>query len=90
MKRWLVSILITWVAVAHAEFQPESVGVVETLPGDYPDHWALVHDFSFFHMFEGEVLVIDPLGETAGDQYKGMMTASFIAGYERSSKRNEM
>lgn len=77
------------VGVAHAEFQPEPVGMVETLPADYPDHWMLVHDFSFFHMSEGEIQVIDPLAETLGDQYKGMITASMIATYKYSATRNE-
>ncbi len=73
----------------QAQFQPETIGEVATLPEAYPDRWIMVHDASFFHMFEGEVLVIDPLGTTIGDQYKGMMTASFIASYRYGAKRNE-
>jgi methylamine dehydrogenase heavy chain len=74
---------------ALAEFQPESIGGVVTLPEKYPDHWVMIHDVSFFHMFEGEVLVVDPLAEDLGAQYKGMMTASFIASYLRAPGRNE-
>ena len=66
-------------ATASADFTPEPLGQIESLPAEYPDHWAMVHDFSFFHMFEGEVVVVDPLATTVADQYKGMMTASFIA-----------
>ena len=74
---------------ASAELQPEPIGKIESLPEEYPDHWMLVHDVSFFHMFEGEILVVDPLATTLKDQYKGMFTASFIAFYEQSAKRNE-
>ena len=76
-------------SLGFSEFQPEQIGNSATLPKHYPDHWVMVHDISFFHMFEGEVLVIDPLGTNLGTQYKGMMTASFIASFERSAKRNE-
>lgn len=76
-------------AVLADEFKPEPIGVIEQLPSPYPEHWALVHDFSFFHMFEGEVLVVDPLAGTAGEQYKGMITASFIAAFQRSKVRDE-
>ena len=74
---------------AMADFQPEAIGVIEQLPAQYPDHWVLIHDFSFFHMFEGEVLVVDPLAKDIGSQYKGMMPASFIAAFQRSTQRGE-
>ncbi|MEM9620572.1 MAG: amine dehydrogenase large subunit [Pseudomonadota bacterium] len=83
---WL---LLAFIQSALAEFQPEPVGKIETLPAAYPDHWVMVHDFSFFHMMEGEVLVVDPLAENQASQYKGMMTASFIAAYQRARERNE-
>ncbi len=85
-----IALLALAVIPARAEFEPEPVGIVEGIDANYPPHWIMVRDFSFFHMLEGKVLVIDPLGETLGDQYKGMMTASFIAGYARSASRNEM
>ena len=89
-KSALGGLLVSALALsALAAFQPESIGIVETLPAEYPDHWVLVHDFSFFHMMEGEVLVVDPLAEDIGSQYKGMMPASFIAAFERSTVRNE-
>ena len=86
-----ISILIglTVSATVLAELEPEPIGRVETLPEKYPPHWLMIHDFSFFHMLEGEVLVVDPLADDLGEQYKGMMTASFIAGYARAPLRNE-
>ena len=89
LRAGLTVVLFLVMSNVYADFEPEATGTVETLPAVYPDHWVLVHDFSFFHMFEGEVLVVDPLGESLGDQYKGMMTASFIAGFERNRARNE-
>ncbi len=85
---WL-SLLSLTATTAAAEFEPEAVGKVETLPATYPDHWVMVHDFSFFHMMEGEIIITDPLAEHLGSQYKGMIPASFTAAYARSKKRNE-
>ena len=81
--------LMAVTAQAQADFQPEAVGIVETLPSEYPDHWVMIHDVSFFHMQEGKIHVVDPLEENLGGQFKGMMTAGFIAGYLRSEQRNE-
>ena len=88
-KRTAFVCLLGSAVTSAADFEPEAVGKVETLPAQYPEHWVMIHDFSFFHMFEGEVLVVDPLAEDIGAQYKGMMPASFIAAYTRSRKRNE-
>ncbi len=82
-----VALMIT--GLAQAEFEPEPVGVTETLPSEYPDHWVMIHDFSFFHMMEGEVLVVDPLAEDIAGQYRGMMPASFTAAYRYGNVRNE-
>ena len=83
------ALLMPSLSSAAVGFTPEPIGKVETLPARYPSHWLLVHDFSFFHMSEGEILVVDPLAENLGDQYKGMMPASFIAAYQYGAKRNE-
>jgi len=72
-----------------AEEVAEPMGVIQRLPVTYPDHWMMVHDISFFHMSEGEVLVVDPLATTQPSQYKGMLTASFMAAYQRSRIRGE-
>lgn len=95
MKKLLVPLLLSSLTFcvgqvsAASEFVPEATGKIERLPAEYPDHWVLVHDFSFFHMFEGKVLVVDPLAEDTGSQNKGMMTASFIAAFLTSPTRNE-
>lgn len=81
--------LLMVMSVARAEFKPEETGRIEVLPQPYPDHWVMIHDFSFHHMFEGEVVIVDPLAETVGEQYKGMIPASYIAAYGRSKKLNE-
>ena len=80
---------IPWISVNAEAFKPETIGTIETLPETYPDHWIMVHDFSFEHMTEGEIQIVDPLLERGGDQHKGILTASFIATYQRSKKRKE-
>ena len=89
MRKILSLSLLSLALTAQADFQPEATGIIKTLPNEYPDHWVMIHDASFFHMFEGEVLVVDPLGADIGAQYKGMMTASFIASYVWNEARNE-
>lgn len=90
MKKLITCALLSaTVGLQAQQFEPEPVGLVDGLDSTYPAHWIMVRDFSFFHMLEGKVLVVDPLAETLGDQYKGMMTSSFIGGYERSRTRNE-
>ena len=84
-----VAVLVLLATMAQAEFSPEATGRIEVLPESYPDHWVMIHDFSFDHMFEGEVVIIDPLADNVGGQFKGMITASFIASYAHSKKRNE-
>ncbi|MGI9327835.1 MAG: amine dehydrogenase large subunit [Pseudomonadales bacterium] len=90
-RRFAFSLLaaLIFAPLGYAEFVPEAMGNVRTLPKIYPDHWLMVHDASFFHMSEGEVVVVDPLAETVGEQYKGMITASLIADYAFSKGRNE-
>lgn len=73
----------------RAEFAAEPFGVIASLPGTYPDHWAIIHDASFFHMLEGKYLVVDPLGEDVGAQTKGMLTGSFTSGFAQSEARGE-
>ncbi|NKB99895.1 MAG: hypothetical protein GKR90_15545 [Pseudomonadales bacterium] len=89
LKRSVFAALLLATAGVRADFAPEPIGTVEVLPSVYPEHWMLVHDFSFFHMSEGEIQVVDPLADTLGGQYKGMFPASFIATYKYSAQRNE-
>jgi methylamine dehydrogenase heavy chain len=72
-----------------AEFTPEPTGTVASLPTQYPEHWAIIHDASFFHMLEGKYLVVDPLGKDVGTQLRGMITGSFMAGFAQSADRGE-
>jgi len=76
-------------AQQQADFEPEPMGKVLSLPTPYPSHWIMALDSSFLHMLEGQVVVLDPLAEAVSDQYKGMYTASFMAAIAQSKKRNE-
>lgn len=86
----VVSFLLSPVLqAAQPSFTPEPLGKIERLPTPYPSHWILALDSSFNHMMEGQVVVLDPLGESVVEQYKGMYTASFIAAIAQSKKRGE-
>ena len=74
---------VTW-----AELQPEPLGLVETLPTEYPDHWIMVHDGQL--SLEGKIQIVDPLAPTTSEQVKGMLTASLVgASYQWSNQRHE-
>ena len=68
----------------------EKMGVIETLPDRYPEHWFVVHDAAFFHMLDGKVIVLDATAETAAEQYKGAIGASMMGGVHESASRNEI
>ncbi len=77
-------------AADSMEFEPEQVGLVSALPDRFPEHWMLVRDFGALAMsLEGRILLIDPLGETLSEQFKGLLTASFTAGFQHGHVRNE-
>ncbi|MEM7280325.1 MAG: amine dehydrogenase large subunit [Pseudomonadota bacterium] len=69
--------------------EPDPMGLVETLPAEYPEHWLLVMDAAFFHMLSGKVIVLDADADTLGKQYKGSMNASFIASLAQSTTKPE-
>ena len=78
----LAGVAIAGSAVAQDELPPplpiEPTGVVESLPGTYPESWFLVHDAGFFHMSDGKVYVIDTAAETLPAQVKGTFNVSLI------------
>ncbi len=76
-------------AIQAQDFRPEPLGRIDTLPAVYPDHWLVVHDATFFHMREGRVIFVDPDAETIGGQFRGMVTANFMAHYEQGPARGE-
>tara|TARA_R110001592_G_scaffold190887_1_gene436939 strand:+ start:16066 stop:17256 length:1191 start_codon:yes stop_codon:yes gene_type:complete len=68
----------------------EPTGIVETLPRHYPEHWFLVHDFSFFHMSDGKLYVIDADADTLAEQVKGLFNNAMGANIVQSAKRGEI
>lgn len=82
-------------AVGHAQDRPpplpvEPIGVVETLPGTYPESWFLVHDAAFFHMSDGKVYVIDSARDTVAEQIQGTFNVSLIGNILHSPERGEI
>jgi len=80
--------------IAHSAQPPplpiEPTGIVETLPKDYPEHWFLVHDASFFHMSDGKLYVIDAQAETLAEQVKGFVNVVLMGNILQSARRNEI
>lgn len=70
--------------------EPETHGIVNSLPAKYPPHWILVHDAAFFHMLEGRLIVIDADAETEARQYKGMFNISFMGNIAQATTRPEL
>ena len=69
---------------------PEEVGKIQVLPNPYPDHWVIIRDFGALALsLEGRHLVVDPLGKSLQDQFKGLMTASFAANLLNSPNANK-
>ena len=54
----LMLVLVASITTAHADGIAEPMGVIQQLPATYPDHWMMIQDVSFFHMSEGEIVVV--------------------------------
>ncbi|MFT5350859.1 MAG: methylamine dehydrogenase heavy chain [Planctomycetota bacterium] len=92
MKKRLISFLLFCLCgmPTLAELPNDTMGVIGTLPGNYPDHWILVHDVTFNHMFGGKVIILDAEKGTRNEQFKGMFNASFIASIAPAKTRSEI
>ena len=90
----LAGVAIAGFAIAQDDVPPplpiEPTGVVESLPGTYPESWFLVHDAGFFHMSDGKVYVIDTAAEALTEQVKGTFNVSLIGNITQSAKRGEI
>ena len=89
MKRLLLLSALC-ASAAFAEIQPEQMGVIQTLPATYPEHWIIVQDGAFFHMSNGKFIVLDADSDDAAARYKGMFNGSFIAQFYQAKTRPEM
>lgn len=68
----------------------EPIGVVESLPGEYPASWFLVHDVAFFHMSDGKVWVLDTAQDTVASQVQGSFNVSMIGNVLQAPSRGEI
>ncbi|NKB37757.1 MAG: amine dehydrogenase [Gammaproteobacteria bacterium] len=64
---------------AHADLPNDPLGLVNTLPAEYPDHWLIAHDVAFANMLNGRIIILDTEKDTLSEQYKGMINSSLIA-----------
>ncbi|QIB64574.1 amine dehydrogenase large subunit [Kineobactrum salinum] len=95
MMAALCGLGLGFAAVAAAGDQPpplpvEPIGVVETLPAEYPKSWFLVHDAAFFHMSDGKVYVLDTARESVAEQVKGTFNVSLMGNIRQSASRGEI
>lgn len=86
----LLLLLLTISCSAFAEIQPESLGVIRTLPETYPPHWIIAQDSAFFHMSDGKFIVLDADSDDAAGRYKGMFNGSFIPQFYMPETKSEM
>ncbi len=82
-------------ASVRAEDRPpplpiEPIGVIETLPREYPESWFLVHDAAFFHMSDGKVIVVDTDKDTVAEQIQGTFNVALMGNILQSPKRGEI
>ena len=68
----------------------EPIGIIETLPRDYPESWFLVHDAAFYHMSDGKVWVLDTAQDTVARQVQGSFNVSMIGSVKQSASRAEI
>ena len=88
MKR-LPLLLLVVASSAFGQVQPEPTGVIQTLPADYPDHWIIAQDASFFHMSDGKYIVVDAESDDPAGRVKGMFNAGFISQFYQAKTRPE-
>jgi len=88
MKR-LPLLVVLAASSAFGQISPEPTGVVRTLPADYPDHWIIAQDASFFHMSDGKFIVVDADSDDPAARMKGMFNAGFIAQFYQAKLKPE-
>lgn len=86
----IVVVLTLWVSAALAELQPESPGIIESLPDSWPAHWIIAADASFFHMSDGKFIVLDAGSDDSNERFKGFFNGSFIANFAQATSRPEI
>ena len=86
----LLLLLLAIGCSAFAEVQPETMGVIRTLPETYPPHWIIVQDSTFFHMSDGKFIVIDADSDDSAARFKGFLNASFIAQFHQARTKPEL
>lgn len=68
----------------------EPIGIVQTLPASYPEHWVMVDEASFFSMFGGKVIVLDVAEAEPGKRIKGMMDKNLLGNFTQAKTRPEL
>ena len=91
MQRFFLVLFLSLSATpAFSDVPNDPLGLVKTLPSEYPDHWLIVHDVAFGNMLNGRIMVLDAEQDSLKDQYKGMINASLIASVVVAKTRPEI
>jgi len=71
-----------------ADLPIETIPSSEILPENYPDTWVFAHDFNFYSLVDGKVVIIDVASESRN--FKGIIGASAFASFQHSKSRPEL
>lgn len=80
----------SWASDKPPPLPVEPIGIIETLPRDYPESWFLVQDAAFYHMSDGKVWVLDTAEDTVARQVQGSFNVSMIGSVKQSASRAEI
>lgn len=84
-RLFLTLVLSGACGLAFAELPAEPIPNVATLNTPYPDHYAVVHDFSFSNLIDSKFSLVD----LESRRFLGMMSAGHFATLDLSRKRGE-
>jgi len=74
---------------SHAADLPiEPMPRSETLPATYPDTWVFAHDFNFYSLVDGKIIIVDVAAESRN--VRGIFGASGFASFQHSKARSEL
>ena len=66
----------------------ETIPKSETLPASYPDTWVFAHDFNFYSLVDGKIVIVDVAADNRN--VRGIFGASGFASFQHSRARSEL
>jgi len=81
-------IIVLSLPASAADLPIETIPSVETLPENYPDTWVFAHDFNFYSLLDGKILIVDVVAQSRN--FKGIVGASGFASFQHARSRPEL